>query len=117
MKDNELTLLQIASNSTSHFFEEIRKRPSLWIGKKSLIAFEAFWSGIFIAEMICNVPEEKQLSGFNWTAFEEWVDKKYNLKKLTVKSFYHAKQMASSDENAFDKWYEIYDLYKKEKQE
>ena len=117
MKENHPTPMEIASQSLPAFFEEIRKRPAMWFGKKSLVRFRAAMDGFIFAEDIYKIPEEKKLSGFDWLDFEKWVEEKYNHERLTVRSFYFAEQMASSDHEALDKWFEIYDLYMKENRE
>ena len=114
MNPNEPTPFEKASNSIPDFLEEIRKRPGMWLGEKSLLAFRALFYGLHLAEELYNIPDNQKLIGFDWKEFEDWVYKKYNKNHLSVLSHYHAQQMASSDSEALDKWFEIYDTYRRE---
>jgi hypothetical protein len=96
-------------------FENIRKRPEMWIDKKSPISLSTFIGGILFAENLYQVPKEKCLSGFDFESFERWVENKYNPRKLTFNSRYLAVHLCESEEEAFYKWFEWYDAFTNDK--
>ncbi|HLF96169.1 MAG TPA: hypothetical protein VI457_03415 [Methylococcaceae bacterium] len=89
----------------------IRKRPELWLNKRSPISLGTFYWGIKFSEKIYKVPEIEWLSGFDFEAFERWVEYKYNPRKLTFNSMHLAVHLCESEETAFNKWFEWYDLF------
>jgi hypothetical protein len=88
--------------------EEIRQRPSLWIGAKSPICLCVFIDGIKYAEHIHNIVPGKCLAGFHFQEFEEWVESQFNPTRLTYSSFYLALHLNDSEEKAFDTWFDWY---------
>lgn len=101
-----------ARRGIQEFLEEIRIRPAVWFGRKSLLAFEAFMQGFWVAESMYELKPEDKLCGFDWMDFEEWVDQKYNVKRLSVRSLHLAGLSAESDEDGFDRWFAMYDEYR-----
>ena len=97
--------------------EHIRKRPEMWLDKCSPISLRTFYSGIKFAEEIYKIPAGNCLSGFDFEKFEAWVAYKYNPRKLTFNSMHLAVHLSESEEIAFNKWFEWYDLFKIENSE
>ena len=95
---------------------EIRSRPQLWHGgeERSVELLAAFLSGIRIGEELHEIPPSNRLRGFDWEAFESWVETNFNAKKLTFNSFSLAAHFSRSQKEAFDLWYSWHDEFTKE---
>lgn len=93
------------------FFEIIRERPAMWLGSKSLFKLESIINGITLAEHFYSVPENKVFGGFDFTAFEAWVEQQFNPKKRSLISFHLARSISESEESAFDLWMNWYDQF------
>ena len=50
------------------YFEQMRLKPGLWIGRKSLKLMAAYTDGVRAAEVILRVPKNKHLQGFSFEA-------------------------------------------------
>ncbi len=97
------------------FLEEIRKRPQMWRGEeRSALLLSTFLNGFQLAEYFQELPENKCLGGVNWEKFEAWVDKSYNLERLSLNSFSRASYLSDSEPKAFDLWFSWYDKFKKQ---
>jgi len=92
------------------FLEVLRTRPGMYTGARSARVLNAFVGGIFIAEHLYEVPEEKRLAGFDFAAFEEWVAR--TIDDRTWGSFQKAEAHAGSEEAGFDLWYNWYDEFR-----
>ena len=79
----------------------IEERPSMFLGKASIVRLQFEIQGILVAEALYDVPEEKRLGGFSFEAFESWVDTTYNVDHLTIKSFTLAQYLTSSNRESF----------------
>jgi hypothetical protein len=96
------------------FFEQIRRRPGMWLGRPSLKALHFLLLGIDLAESLYDVPETDRLGGFPFPEFEKWADKRFNPRRLSIRSFGMARRMAGSDKAAFDLWLRWYDEFRGE---
>jgi len=94
--------------------DEIRRRPGMYLGAKSLYALEHQLMGIQFAEEFHDVPNDKRLRGFELDAFEHWVDQTFNAERLSVRSRHFARHIAGSDAAGFDLWFEWYDRFRRE---
>ena len=72
------------------------------IGTKSIGLLHLMLGGIEFAEDWHRIPSAKRLGGFDFAAFEAWVEQKYNPERLTVRSFGLAAIVAGSDAEGFD---------------
>ena len=93
------------------FLGEVRKCPGLWLGTTSLTALEHQLMGFKFAEELHEISQANRLSGFDWEAFESWVDEKHNRRHLSLKSFGLAKRIARSETKAFHLWFEWMDEF------
>jgi hypothetical protein len=97
------------------FFDQIRRRPGMWLGRPSLTALENLVSGIGLAEYLYDVPVEKRLGGFPFDEFERWVEASFNVERLSLNSFSLARREADSEEEAFSAWLAWYDHFRRER--
>jgi hypothetical protein len=96
------------------FFEQIRRRPGMWLGEPSVTALQNFIKGIELGEYLYNVPRDRVLSGFSFEDFEGWAERKFNPDRLALNSFSLARRSSDSEEEAFYKWLGGYDRYRAE---
>ncbi len=96
------------------FFEQVRRRPGMWLGHRSLTALQFLLHGVHLAEFFYDVPEGSRLGNFPFQEFEEWVERRYNPRRLSVNSFWMARDIADSEEAAFDLWFSWYDEFRNE---
>jgi hypothetical protein len=97
------------------FFDQIRRRPAMWLGSTSLTALQSLISGISLAEYLYDVPAEKQLAGFPFDEFERWVEERFNPERLSLNSFSLAIRTSDSEETAFATWLGWYDRFEGER--
>lgn len=90
---------------------DIRQRPGIFLGCKSIEGMQHLLGGIQLAEDLHDIPLDSRFSGFDFTAFEEWVDRTFNTERLSVRSFYLSQHLAGSDSAGFDLWFEWYDHF------
>lgn len=93
---------------------EIRLRPGMYLGTKSILAIDHQLMGIYFAEDFHKIPKNQRFGGFDIEAFEKWVDETLNTERLSVRSMYLAYHVAGSDSAGFDLWFEWYDRYCRE---
>ena len=92
------------------FLEVLRTRPGMYTGARSVRSLGAFMGGFTVAEHVHGLPEEKHLGGFDFQAFERWVEKAIDDRCWS--SFRKAEERAGSDEAGFDLWYQWYDEFR-----
>lgn len=97
------------------FLADLRRRSGVWIGKKSIERLDMMLGGIAFAEDWHAIPTNARFGGFDFNAFEEWVEQSYNPRKLSVRSFSLASIHAGSDAEGFDLWFRWYDEFLKSK--
>lgn len=93
------------------YFAEVRRRPGMYLGQKSILALEHQLIGISFAEDLHDIPTSARFDGFDIVAFENWVLTTFNTKRLSVRSFHLARLKTDSDAAGFDLWFEWYDRY------
>jgi hypothetical protein len=93
------------------FFDQVRRRPGMWLGSASLTALQHYLNGIDLAECLYDVPDKDRLKGFSFPEFEEWADKRFNPRRLSINSFHMARQVCDSENEAFDLWFSWYDEF------
>lgn len=95
-------------------FEEIRKRPMMWLGgdEPSITLLAAFVSGIDVAEHFHHISTEDCIDGFDWRKFEHWIAQQFNQKRLSLNSFSLARYKTESEHEAFNLWYSWYDQFR-----
>lgn len=96
------------------FFEQVRRRPGMWVGSTSLTALQHLLNGISLAEFLYEVPPEKRLGGFQFDRFESWADRQFNPRRLSINSFVMACRLTSDEEQAFHLWFQWYDQFNQE---
>jgi hypothetical protein len=96
------------------YFEQIRRRPGMWLGQASLTALDNQIGGIELAERIHDVPRNMRLGGFPWSDFEKWADERFNPNRLSIRSFSMALRITNSESEAFELWFQWYDQFNKE---
>ncbi len=96
-----LTHISMKPKNWPDYLAMIEERPSMFLGKTSIIRLQFEIQGILVAEDLYDVPEEKRLGGFSFGAFEAWVDATYNVDHLTMKSFTLAQYLTSSNRESF----------------
>lgn len=93
---------------------ELRARPGMYLGGKSVRNLNHLLSGFDLAEMAHEIPPGDRLGGFDWEGFERWVQSRSSPNKLNANSFYLAAHGTGSDEAGFDRWFEWYDAFRRE---
>jgi len=81
------------------------------MARKSIDALRYQLMGIHFAEDFHEVPVMSRFGGFDFDAFEAWVEEKFNPKRLSVRSFGLAVIVAGSDGDGFDLWFRWYDEF------
>jgi hypothetical protein len=68
---------------------ELRKRPAMFLGTRSLLAFQQFVWGFAAAELIYAIPDSRrnEVEDFDWKAFESYIAARYNRAQLSLNSF------------------------------
>jgi len=97
------------------FFEQVRRRPGMWLGDRSPAALQLLIQGVYLAEFLYDVPEGNRLGNFPFQEFEGWVERRFNPRRLSVNSYWMARDIAGSDEEAFDLWFSWYDEFRSER--
>lgn len=96
-------------------YTAFRKRPSMFMGKKSFSLFVAFLHGVLTLEATNECYDNERMFPAYGGEFESWLAKKYGHR--SGKSFALALEKSDQDdEKAFDLWFEWYDKFQ-EKQE
>lgn len=99
-----------------HLIESFRKRPGMYMGKKSINLLQIFLCGVECAEGSHNVAEGKNIfklfraKDHHWMHFEGWIASKYG--NRPTKSFGLALEKSEGDEAAaFDLWFKWFDEF------
>jgi hypothetical protein len=92
---------------------DLRRRPGVWIGQKSIERLNMMLAGVEFAEDWHAIPADARFGGFDFKAFEAWVEQTYNPRKLSVRSFGLSAILAGSDAEGFDLWFRWYDEFLK----
>ena len=92
-------------------FHQVRMRPGMWFGEKSLSRFEAFLAGISCSEYFYRVADDRCLAGFDFEAFQNWANPQFNPDRLSINTFGMAQRHSDSDELAFDTWFSWVDRF------
>ena len=123
-------------NSFYFMLQQIRKRPGLFLEKPSLIALDNFWSGYAQRDAI-EVWQQKtgkdyfenydeairtnisKMYGDDYSyfldGFDEFVHSYYDHKMTTLNGTGLISKKSNSDEEAFDKFFELLDEFLKQK--
>jgi hypothetical protein len=96
------------------FLADIRRRPGMYLGSKSIYALEHQLMGIRFAEDFHDIPEASRFGGFDREAFEAFVERTFNEEGLMTRSFHLSRHIAGSDAAGFDLWFEWYDRFLRE---
>lgn len=102
--------------------KEFRKRPCMYMGKRSVSLLGVFLTGIQVVEnmyvddasdrifKLFRTLGKNKSGGNTWIHFETWLAEKYG--KDDTKSFALALEKANNnEENAFDLWFKWYDEF------
>ena len=121
-------------NSFYFMLQKIRKNPKVYIGKKSLTVLEQFWNGYSRRESIevwekstgCTLTENYKdyecFDGSNYMEsmsfvgeFDKFVFSYYNSGILTCRGASLISENSNSEEEAFDKFFELLDEFMAQK--
>jgi len=118
------------------FIQEIRERPALWLGEKSLKALVQFWDGYSFRE---HVEAWERLTGRNFfenfneaicseipgvssgphlyskSGFNKFVHLHYNCEIGVMSAYWLISSKSKSEEEAFDKFLELLDEFLEQK--
>lgn len=96
-------------NELLEILEEIKKRPQLYLGRKSLELLNAFISGFYVCQ--CRYQNRHlNITEYYLSGFQTFIEQKYNLD--TTHSWSSLiRFFCSSDEEAFDKFYVLLNEY------
>ncbi len=96
-----------ANNELRLLLEEIKKRPSMYIGSKSLSNLRIYIDGFLYG--ICTTSGKENLTSFLF-GFQEWIANKFDVK--TMQHWSSIIRFFSVDDiEAFDKFYELLNEY------
>ena len=112
-----MTLPSDGARKLIQFLFEIKKRPFLYLEKKSLRQLSAIQIGfIFGYNNICeyDIHEfyEKTKHGNIWTQFQQYLSEKYNICSMDDSELIY---ICKSDEKAFDLFFEELETFLKDK--
>jgi len=89
--------------------KEIKKRPGMFLGKKSLLSLHSFLAGYMMARLDMGLSTTKQEQKFN--DFAEWIPIKFN--DNSTRSWAGIILLNSEDESqAFDRFFELLEEFK-----
>jgi hypothetical protein len=91
---------------------DVRRKPGMYIGGRSVEKLHCMLLGFRYAEYQYDIPEANRLGGFDFNAFEEWIAARYNPERLSVGSYWLAREAAGSDEGGFELWFRWYDEFR-----
>lgn len=113
-------------NTWSELLKDIRQRPAMFFGTANLQAFHHFFHGFQIAEMVYEItaPQKERVDDFPWQRFEVFVDKRFNLERLSLNSYglaqYYAHgrglshfDIAEEYAGAWEIWWQWFDQFSK----
>lgn len=89
----------------------IRKRPGMFLGHQTVCGLHLLLQGFFLAEDFHDVPSDARLGGFDFEAFEKWIEARFNPQHLSVRSYWLAERLAGDEETGFDLWFRWYDEF------
>ena len=90
---------------------DIRARPDLFLGGRTIAGLNVLVGGIGLAEDFHQIPQADRFGGFDFPAFERWVETRYNPHRLTLNSCSLAARLAGSEPAGFDLWFRWYDEF------
>ena len=91
------------------FFDHVRNRPGLYIGRKSLELLGAYLNGFGTAEQLHDIPPGQRMFGFDFEGFERFIGEKIEVNSFG--SMFLARRDTSSEEEAWDLWFKWYDEF------
>jgi hypothetical protein len=90
---------------------EIRQRPGMYFGRRSVTDLWLFLMGFWLAEGLHELPQESRFGGFDRETFERWAACRYNRERLSLNSFTLAARLAGAEDAGFDLWFRWYDEF------
>ena len=89
---------------------KIRERPGMFLGRPTISGLHLFLNGISFAEDYYSLKD--RITGFDWDRFEQWIEHRFNPRKLSLGSFGLARENANDEESGFDLWFAWYDEFR-----
>ncbi len=87
---------------------EVRERPAMWLGEKSLTGLKCLLFGDEIACGKHGITEPDQLpDDVPWRGFREWLAGRYDRVGWSVDWYWLLIEHSSSQEEAFDRFFEL----------
>jgi hypothetical protein len=91
-----------------NLLERIKKRPGMYLGKRSITRFRMLLDGYSMARMELGLPRTEQESKFD--RFQEWIQTKFNI--TSSHGWDSIILFHSVDErDAFDKFFQLYQQF------
>lgn len=101
-------------HSIRDLLEEIRQRPALWLGTKSLTGLKCLLNGYEMACYKHAIRKTAQLpDDVPWQGFNEWLKLRYGKVNWSVDWHWLLVEMSKSEEEAFDRFFELLTEYEK----
>jgi hypothetical protein len=95
--------------STKSILEDIRKRPIIYLGEKSLYAFRHFWGGYSAALMDHGIQDSTEC--LIPSDFHDWVAYRLHFREATSGWYRMIRHHSQNEAEAFDRFYQLLDEY------
>ena len=100
---------EIKSEYLYEMLQEIKKRPGMYLGKRSITRLRSFLDGYMGAREDLGLPRTEQEKEFN--EFQEWIQQRFNITSShgwdSIILFYSA-----DERDALDKFFELFEKFR-----
>ncbi len=84
----------------------------MWLGSHSVSALHQQLLGIRLAEDIHRINPDDRIVGSGLEQFEQWVEENFNPRRLTVRSYGLAREIAGDEAEGLDLWFSWLDQFR-----
>jgi hypothetical protein len=99
-------------HSVRDLLREVRERPGLWLGSRTLTGLKWLLFGYEIACALLDIDEEERIpDDIPWQAFSEWLAARCNKAGWSVDWHWLLVEHSRSQEEAFDLFFELLTEY------
>ena len=98
--------------SLRDWLEQVRRRPAMYLGSKSLSALESVCYGCWLACQVHAMPESRRLNSSGLDAdFARWLAAEKGIGEGSKGAIVHLVELTGDDAAALDRFFELLDEY------
>ncbi|MFB2880402.1 hypothetical protein [Floridanema aerugineum] len=101
-------ITEVKSEYLYEMLQEIKKRPGMYLGKRSISRLRSFLDGYMGAREDLGLPQTEQEKEFN--GFQEWIQERFNITSShgwdSIILFYSA-----DERDALEKFFELFEKF------